>query len=256
MNIDYNLGGRTVLVTGAGGGIGLAIAHAFVGQGCRTMLVDRDPVGLDAALCTMNSPLASSIVCDLSDDDAVHALAARAGRVDVLVNNAGVEYPTPLTGVAGLGQSFGRLLDNNVTSMARLSNALVASMPDGACIINQSSTWGLIGVPGFSAYVASKHAVIGLTRSMAWEFGPRGIRVNAVCPGWVFTDAANRSLAAMALSEGMPLADKRNAILAQQAIRQEITPQDIARSFLFLACDDARAITGQALAVNYGEVMA
>lgn len=255
MHIDYGLAGRTALVTGAANGIGLAIAAAFARQGCHTIMVDRDANQLAEARKTLDLLGMSTAVCDLSSDDAVRTLAASVTKLDILINNAGVEYPTPLDGTAAMPAHFARLLDNNVTSMARLTNALLAVMPDGSCVINQSSTWGLIGVPGFSAYVASKHAVIGLTRSMAWELGQRNIRVNAVCPGWVFTEAAVRSLHAMAASSGTEVAIQRARILAQQAIGKEVAPEDIASTFLFLASDGARAITGQALAVNYGEVM-
>ena len=252
----YQLTNRTVLITGAGGGLGLAIAQAFAAQGCVTIMVDRNAAALYAARQTIAYAQADTIVCDLDSDASVQALVSRVGRVDILVNNAGTEYPTPLTGNADMAAPFASLLDNNVTSMARLTNALLQAIPDGGCIINQASTWALMGVPGFSAYVASKHAVIGLTRSMAWELGPRGIRVNAVCPGWVFTDAASRSLRTMAISEGIDPELKRRAIIERQAIHREVTPADVARMFLFLASDDAAAITGQSLAVNYGEVMA
>jgi NAD(P)-dependent dehydrogenase (short-subunit alcohol dehydrogenase family) len=103
--------------------------------------------------------------------------------------------------------------------------------------------------------VASKHAVIGLTRSLAWELGAAGIRVNAVCPGWIQTQAALRSLDAMAASSGRTASAVMEELLADQVTPTFLQPQDLAGAFLFLASDGARAITGQTLVVSHGEVM-
>jgi 3-hydroxybutyrate dehydrogenase len=142
-----------------------------------------------------------------------------------------------------------------VASMLRLTRALQDQLTAGSSVINQASIWGLKGVAGFSAYVASKHAVIGLTRSLAWELGPRKIRVNAVCPGWVGTEAAMRSLRVMAEASGRSEADELALILAAQAVPELLTPADLAGTFLFLGSALAVPITGQALSVSHGEVM-
>ena len=123
----------------------------------------------------------TTIACDLSNDaelDKLHAVTQTfGGQLDVLVNNAGAEYPTPIDDASATAQSdWSRLLDNNVGGMARAVRTLLPLLGSGSSIINQASIWGLTGVSGFSAYVASKHAVIGLTRSLAWELAPRGIR--------------------------------------------------------------------------------
>jgi NAD(P)-dependent dehydrogenase (short-subunit alcohol dehydrogenase family) len=151
---------------------------------------------------------------------------------------------------------WARLLDNNVTSMARLTRALLPFLAPGASIINQASIWGKTGVADFSAYVASKHAVIGLTRALAWELGPRGMRVNAVCPGWIRTDAAMASLRSMAQTQGRTEAEVEREILSGQALPGMLSPADIAGVYLFLASDDARCMTGQSLVASNGEVMA
>ncbi|MBG6077567.1 SDR family NAD(P)-dependent oxidoreductase [Polaromonas sp. CG_9.11] len=261
MKSSYALQGKTVVITGAGGGIGSALAQAFAQQGARLMLLDRDGAALQ---CLANALAAhtdvGTAVCDLGDDAQVAALAVRLQRqwdgVDVLVNNAGVEYPTPLDSSASDAMArWAGLLDNNVVSMVRLTRALLPLMRSGASIINQSSIWGKTGVADFSAYAASKHAVIGLTRSLAFELAARGVRVNAVCPGWIRTDAAMRSLASMARQQGRSEAEIEHELLSQQALPNMLAPADIAGIYLFLASADAAPLTGQAIVVSNGEVM-
>lgn len=262
MTPSYALGGKVVLITGAGGGIGRALAAAFAQQGARLVLVDRAADALRALADRLGMLVdVATHFCDLNDDAAVtrlaDALRASHGRVDVLLNNAGAEYPTPLADAAPDAMSrWARLLDNNVSSMVRLTRALLPLLPAGASIINQSSIWGRSAVADFSAYVASKHAVIGLTRALAWELAPRGLRVNAVCPGWIRTEAALASLQAMAQKEGRPAQDIERELLARQAIPRWLEPADIAGVYLFLASEDARSLTGQSLVASHGEVMA
>lgn len=257
MTVRYGLEGRTVLITGAAGGIGRALARAFAAQGARLLLVDREAAALDALVESLHSHRVHSAVCELGSDAAVAAVAAQVaesfGRLDVLVHNAGTEYPTPVDdGADDANARWAALLDNNVSGMWRLTRAL---LPRGASVIHQSSIWGRVGVAGFSAYSASKHAIVGLTRSLALELGPRGIRVNAVCPGWVRTDAAMRSLAAMALERGCSDAEVEREILARQAVPVMLTPDDLTDTFLFLASDGSAALTGQCLCPSHGEVM-
>jgi 3-hydroxybutyrate dehydrogenase len=255
---NHGLQGKAVLITGAAGGIGQALARAFAAQGVQLMLLDRSGTGLQALAGELGAVAAT---CDLGDATAVAAVAEqvreRWGWLDVLVNNAGTEYPTPLDDAAADSMDrWASLLDNNVTSMVRLTQALLPLLPRGASVINQSSIWGRIGVAGFSAYAASKHAVVGLTRSLALELGPRGIRVNAVCPGWIRTEAALRSLTVMAQEQGRSEAEVERDILSRQAVPEMLSPADIAGVFLFLASSEARSLTGQCLVASHGEVMA
>ena len=260
MTVNYGLQGKTVLITGAAGGIGSALSRAFLAQGARLMLLDRAAAPLDALVDALHSHQVHSAVCDLSSDAEVAAVAVqvkdRYGQLDVLVNNAGTEYPTPLVDAdPDFMVGWAGLLDNNVSSMVRLTQALLPLLPRGASVINQSSIWGRTGVAGFSAYSASKHAVVGLTRSLALELGPRGVRVNAVCPGWVRTEAAMRSLAAMALEQGKSEAEVERELLSRQAVPQMLTPAELAGVFLFLASEGAAPLTGQCLSPSHGEVM-
>jgi NAD(P)-dependent dehydrogenase (short-subunit alcohol dehydrogenase family) len=262
----YGLQGRVVVVTGAASGIGRALAEAFAQQEAELILIDRSQDALLRVAKELSAiTRVNAQVCDLASDAAVAAmttaltsqLAQQQQNIYTLVNNAGAEYPTPLANDApDAMERWAALLDNNVSSMARLSRALLPLMREGSSIINQASIWGKTGVADFSAYVASKHAVIGLTRALAWELGPRGIRVNAVCPGWIRTDAAMASLRSMAQTQGRSEADVEREILAGQALPGMLAPADIAGVYLFLASNDARCMTGQSLVASNGEVMA
>lgn len=251
----------TIVITGAASGIGLGIAEAFAAHGASLELIDRNPEALAAIVQRLEHKAdIISHTLDLTDSTQINALADDLKRrqisIHALINNAGIEYPTPLNDAApDAEQRWQNLLHNNVSSMYLLTRALTPLIHESGSVINQSSIWGLSGVADFSAYVTSKHAVIGLTRSLAWELGRQRIRVNAVCPGWVATDAAMHSMRVMAGVAGKTEVQMIDEILAQQAIPELLDPADIAGTFLFLASSYALAITGQAIVVSNGEVM-
>ncbi|CAO3358418.1 SDR family NAD(P)-dependent oxidoreductase [Azospirillum melinis] len=247
--IDFT--GRRVLVTGASRGIGFGIAQAFADAGA-DLHVAAENDGIHAAAATLG---AAGHQVDITDAAAVAAMAGRVGAVDVLVNNAGLELMTPLDDAsAGNEAAFRRILEINVVGTFLVTRAVAPGMGAGASVINTASVWGRVAEPLFAAYVASKHAVIGLTKSWAKELGPRGIRVNAVCPGWVRTEASMRSLGRMAERAGRAEADLLADIVAVQALPGLMEPADVAGPYLFLASGLAGNITGQSIGADRGEV--
>jgi 3-hydroxybutyrate dehydrogenase len=149
-----------------------------------------------------------------------------------------------------------RIIEINVIGTYYVTREAVPLMGSGGSIVLTSSVWGKSGAADFSAYVTSKHANIGFMRTLAKELGPKGIRVNAVCPGWVRTRAALRSLAEVAARAGVGEQAMLDDILAAQALPGLMEPDDVAGVYLFLASDHAASVTGQAYSVDRGEVMA
>ncbi len=174
----------------------------------------------------------------------------------MLVNNAGLERLTPVDDSSPEAVAlFRRILDINVAGMAILTGQALGRMAEGARIVNTASIWGRVAEPLFGAYVASKHAVIGLTKTWARELGPRGIRVNAVAPGWVRTEASVRSARVLAARSGQAEGAVIGAVEAAQALPGGLMePADIAGAYLFLASDLSANITGQVLGIDRGEV--
>jgi 3-hydroxybutyrate dehydrogenase len=149
-----------------------------------------------------------------------------------------------------------RIIDINVVGTYYVTREALLGMPIGGSIVLTSSVWGKTGAADFAAYVTSKHANTGFMRVLAKELGPRGIRVNAVCPGWVRTRAALRSLGEVSVAAGVGEDEMLDQILAGQALPGLMEPEDVADLYLFLASDLAHNITGQAVNVDRGEVMA
>jgi 3-hydroxybutyrate dehydrogenase len=245
------IAGKSVVVTGASRGIGLAIATAFIGSGAYVTLVAED----EAVLAAAHSLGALGLVADITDNAAITAALGEVRRVDILVNNAGLERLTPLDDASPENEAtFRRILEINVTGTFLATRAALAHMREGGRVINTASVWGRVAEPLFGAYVASKHAVIGLTKCWAKELGPRGITVNAVCPGWVETESSMRSLSRLAARAGRDEAGLLAGVLGAQALPGFMQPADIVGPYLFLASDGAANISGQSIGIDRGEV--
>lgn len=255
MSVTFDFTGKTVLVTGASSGIGYGIAEGFARAGATLIILSETDTIHDAAAQLPGD--VTAIKCDISDAAMVSDTLAGIDRLDILINNAGLERPTPLTGRHPDGnRTFERIMAINVTGTQNVTDTLAPRMSDGGRIILTASIWSRTAVPGFSAYVASKHASLGLMRTWAKELGPRGIRVNAVCPGWVKTGPAMNSLRELAQSSGRSEAEVEVEIMSAQIIDGLMVPADMADIYMFLASSGGDNITGQAINVDRGEVMA
>jgi NAD(P)-dependent dehydrogenase (short-subunit alcohol dehydrogenase family) len=240
-----------VLITGALAGIGRATALAFAREGARIVISGRrDGIGVDLAkeLRTLGAE-AEFIRADVRYEDDVRALVDKAierfGRLDVAVNNAGTEGKTgPITEQSP--ESYAATFDTNVLgTILSLKYEMRVMLAQGhGSIVNLSSTMGSRGAAGASMYVASKHAVEGLTKAAALEGAAAGVRVNAVAPGPVDTELLSRFA-------GSP--DRKAALVAGVPARRLGTPEDIAATIVFLASDKADFVTGQIIGVNGGK---
>ncbi|GBQ25809.1 dehydrogenase [Acetobacter estunensis NRIC 0472] len=241
---------KSVFITGASRGIGLGVAQAFARAGASLTLLADDDAILDVA-ASLN---ARGVVADIGNPSAVATCLHEHGPVDVLINNAGLERLTPLDNQDSETITlFERIIHTNVVGTYHVTRLVRPLMPTGGAIINTASIWGRVAEPLFGAYVASKHAIIGLTKTWALELGTQGIRVNAVAPGWVRTEAAMRSLATMAARTGESEANCLSTIMDAQALPGLMEAADVADTYLFLASPLATSITGQTIQIDRGE---
>jgi NAD(P)-dependent dehydrogenase (short-subunit alcohol dehydrogenase family) len=255
----FDFTGKRVLVTGASHGIGFTVARAF-GRGGADLAILSSTADIHDAGARIEAESGRRVraeICDITDRAAVHRVVGGLGAIDVLVNNAGLELITPILEPGeAVERAFVRIIEINVIGTYYVTREAVPLMGRGGTILLTSSIWGRTGAANFSAYVASKHANIGFMRALASELGPRGIRVNAVCPGWVRTRAALRSLNALSARGGVTEEAMLDGILAAQALPGLMEPEDVASVYLFLASEHAASVTGQAYHVDRGEVMA
>ena len=251
MNPTYDFRGQVALVTGASSGMGLATARAFAAQGASVALADINEDALRAANDELTSAgqQALAVVCDISDEDQVAALVDRTvatyGRLDMAFNNAGIQVP-PSDAADEPAGIFERVNAINLRGVwACMKHELRQMREQGSgAIVNCSSLGGLVGLPGRASYHASKHGVLGLTKSAALEYAPRGIRINAVCPGTIDTPM-------VADMEAKGELDMAEAI-RNQPIGRLGTADEIAAAVLWLCSPGASFVVGVALPVDGG----
>jgi NAD(P)-dependent dehydrogenase (short-subunit alcohol dehydrogenase family) len=247
------------VVTGSNRGIGRAVALGFLRAGWRVVAVARTAGSLDALVEEAGAlaPALECWACDVADPEALAATAtalkARAPVPAVLVNNAGVSLSAPVekTGRAELE----RVLSINAVAPYLLCAALLPGMAraGGGRIVNIASIAGLRGLRYTSAYCASKHALVGLTRALAVEWADRGVTVNAVCPGWTDTDMLHTAVRTVSAKTGRSEEASRSAILSRNPLGRAVRPEEVAALVLHLASPLGASLTGAALPVDGGE---
>jgi NAD(P)-dependent dehydrogenase (short-subunit alcohol dehydrogenase family) len=241
---------KTTIVTGGGSGIGFAIAESFVQAGIRTIIIGRNKEKLDRAQENLG-PLCHTFCCDLSDLAAIPPMVQQLindfGAVDILVNNAGINLKKEFTDVTDA--EFSAILTTNVAAVFALSREVVKHMLERAqgVIINISSMASQYGLPKVIAYTASKAAIEGMTKAMAVELSPKGIRVACIAPGFIATEMSAKAL------NNDP--ERKAKVLSRTPMGALGTPADIGSAALFLSSDAARYITGVVLRVDGGNAI-
>jgi len=241
---------RTAIITGAGSGIGRAIALRLLDEGASVLAADRDAQGLaDTAALAGDAAALRSATVDIQQTDApdllMQACRQHFGTPDLLINNAGIGAAKALH--ESSDADIDRYLNINLRALMRLSRAFVQAQDAGPCraaIVNMASVFGLRGFTGSAPYSASKAAVIGLTRQMAADYGARGLRVNAIAPGLIVTPLTAQRLAQNAWYQ--------HTMTAATPLGRAGSPEDVAAAVAFLCSEDAAYITGQTLAVDGG----
>lgn len=258
------LANRTAFITGGGRGIGRAVALAFAREGARVFVAARTASEVERVAGEVRAEFgderAAHAACDVADPRSVEGAFAAArgffgGGVDVLVNNAGIAESSKFAEMSD--EFWRRHLDVNLSGTFYYMRAALPSMVERGWgrIVNVASVAGKTGSPYIAAYAASKHGVLGLTRSAAMEVARTGVTVNAICPGYVDTDMTARAVENIQSKTGRSAAESLEAIKRMSPQQRLVTPEEVAALALLLASEDGRGITGQAINVDGGTVL-
>jgi 3-oxoacyl-[acyl-carrier protein] reductase len=249
--LSRSIAGRTALVTGAASGMGRATAHLFADEGAKVAVADlgADRVGAVVDEITAAGGEAAGYECDVSGPENVRrlvdAVADRFGGLDILVNNAGVAFPAGADAPDDVfDDAWRRTLDVNLTAQAWLVRAALPHLRASGAgrVVNVASTEGLIATAGLAAYTASKHGVIGLTKSLAVELGRTGVTVNCICPGPINTG----------MTANIPDADKDTYARRRVPLRRYGEPEEVAQMTLSLVLPAASYVNGAVVVVDGG----
>ena len=238
---------KTAIVTGGGSGLGLAIAQLFIKKGLRVVIVGRTAQRLHEA-CEVLGENATHEGCDLSDlnkiPGLINTIEANHGQIDILVNNAGMHLKKPLIEVSD--EEYQQVILTNQKSVFSISREVAKHMIDqqSGVILNISSMASQYGIPNVIAYTAAKSAIEGMTRAMAVELSPIGIRVNCIAPGFIYTDMSSKAL------NNDP--ERKAKVLGRTPLGTLGKPNDVANAAYFLCSDEAAFITGAVLPVDGG----